>query len=167
MIIVFDIPGEPPRTTAQQARSGTSRNGRHYHYKTAKLKEAEAHLIAGMLPHRPKKPMEGALELYVRWYFDAAGRRKEMQPKTTRPDTDNLQKLLKDCLTQCGFWHDDAQVYYEEVEKRWSEKPRIEIMISDDAPGLTWRREECLADIEQMRCLLDCANCVRKEGEDG
>ena len=41
----------------------------------------------------------------------------------TRPDTDNLQKLLKDCMTRCGFWKDDAQVVREIVEKRWSDEP--------------------------------------------
>ena len=129
-MIVFDIPGEPPRTTAQQARSGT-KNGRHYHYKTAKLKEAEAHLIAGMLPYKPKRPMEGAIELYVLWRFKAGKRHKSGEAKITRPDTDNLQKLLKDCLTKCGFWHDDAQVYFEQVMKYWSAEPGIHIEILD------------------------------------
>lgn len=130
MMIVFDIPGEPPRTTAQQARSGT-KNGRHYHYKTQKLKEAEAQLIAGMLPHRPDKPMEGAIELYVNWGFSAGKNHRHWEPKVTRPDTDNLQKLLKDCMTQCGFWYDDAQVYFEQVMKRWSDAPGIHIEIHD------------------------------------
>lgn len=131
MMIVFDIPGEPPRTTAQQARSGTGRNGKHYHYKTRRLKEAEAHLIAGMLPHRPKKPMEGAVALYVDWRFKAGKSHDDGTPKITRPDTDNLQKLLKDCLTRCGFWHDDAQVYYEVAAKWWVDEPKIHIEIVD------------------------------------
>lgn len=131
MMIVFDIPGEPPRTTAQQARSGTGRNGRHYHYKTERLKAAEAQLIAGMMPHRPKKPLEGALELYVDWRFKAGRGHKPGEPKTTRPDTDNLQKLLKDCLTKCGFWKDDAQVYCEQVMKLWGDAPGIHIEIQD------------------------------------
>ena len=41
----------------------------------------------------------------------------------TKPDTDNLQKLLKDCMTQVGFWKDDAQVVSEKVQKRWSDEP--------------------------------------------
>ena len=31
--------------------------------------------------------------------------------RTTKPDTDNLQKLLKDCMTATGFWTDDAQAF--------------------------------------------------------
>ena len=133
MMIVFDIPGEPPRTTAQQARSGTSKNGRHYHYKTKKLKEAEAHLIAGMLPYRPKKPIDGAVALYVDWRFKAGRGHKPGEAKITRPDTDNLQKLLKDCLTRCGFWHDDAQVYLEQAMKYWSDAPGIHIQIDNES----------------------------------
>ena len=34
-----------------------------------------------------------------------------------------LQKMLKDCMTRCGFWKDDAQVARETVEKRWSDDP--------------------------------------------
>ena len=49
--------------------------------------------------------------------------------KTSRPDTDNLQKLLKDCMTLVGFWDDDALVASELVEKFWAEFPGIYIRI--------------------------------------
>jgi len=32
---------------------------------------------------------------------------------------EQMQKLLKDCMTAVGFWEDDAQVCSELVEKRW------------------------------------------------
>lgn len=165
MMIVFDIPGEPPRTTAQQARSGTGKNGRHYHYKTDKIKEAEAYLIAGMLPHRPKKPMTGAIQLYVVWYYDAGKKHKDFEPKLTRPDTDNLQKLLKDCMTKCGFWKDDAQVYMENACKAWSREPGIyvevrEKSVEDDTNVLKKAHEEAI------KCLQDCANCIVEEDDD-
>ncbi len=44
-----------------------------------------------------------------------------------KPDTDNLQKLLKDVMTAVGFWQDDAQVASEIVEKFWAEIPGIYI----------------------------------------
>ncbi len=43
----------------------------------------------------------------------------------SKPDTDNLQKLLKDCMTAVGFWKDDAQVASEICEKFWAEVPGI------------------------------------------
>jgi Holliday junction resolvase RusA-like endonuclease len=41
----------------------------------------------------------------------------------TKPDTDNLEKLLKDCMTEVGFWNDDAQVVKEIAEKVWTDEP--------------------------------------------
>lgn len=35
---------------------------------------------------------------------------KHKEWRVTKPDTDNLQKMLKDCMTLTGFWNDDAQV---------------------------------------------------------
>ena len=49
----------------------------------------------------------------VERYFNPEIMREESeqrQREVTKPDTDNLQKLLKDCMTKCGFWKDDAQV---------------------------------------------------------
>ena len=42
-------------------------------------------------------------------------------PKSTRPDTDNLVKLLKDVMTKCGYWWDDSQVAYETISKVYSD----------------------------------------------
>lgn len=42
-------------------------------------------------------------------------------PKTTRPDCDNMVKLLLDVMTALRFWNDDAQVTSLTLIKRWSE----------------------------------------------
>jgi len=31
--------------------------------------------------------------------------------------------MLKDCMTEVGFWKDDSQVVVECVEKLWSDDP--------------------------------------------
>ena len=73
--------------------------------------------------------MDGPVALTVEWRF-ATKTHKEGTYRVTRPDTDNLQKLLKDCMTRVGFWRDDAQVCREEVTKRWSrEKHGIHIKV--------------------------------------
>lgn len=51
--------------------------------------------------------------------------------RITKPDTDNLQKMLKDCMTLVGFWKDDALVASEITEKFWAEKPGIYIRIEE------------------------------------
>ena len=42
-----------------------------------------------------------------------------------------LQKLLKDCMTACGFWKDDALVAAEMAEKFWAEIPGIYVRIEE------------------------------------
>lgn len=49
--------------------------------------------------------------------------------KTTKPDTDNMIKLLKDCMTRTGFWVDDAQVCSEITEKFWGDVSGIYVMV--------------------------------------
>ena len=58
------------------------------------------------------------------------GKRKDGEYRVTKPDTDNLQKLLKDCMTTVGFWKDDAVVCREIVEKFWAEVPGIYIRVT-------------------------------------
>jgi crossover junction endodeoxyribonuclease RusA len=68
----------------------------------------------------------------VLWLFPKGKSHKAGEWRVTRPDTDNLEKMLKDCMTRCGFWKDDAQVVREHVEKKWSEDPvGIEIEITE------------------------------------
>ena len=50
----------------------------------------------------------------------------------TKPDTDNLIKVLKDTMTKLRFWGDDAQVAKETIRKQWSKiKPGIAIEIAE------------------------------------
>ena len=46
-------------------------------------------------------------------------------------DTDNLQKLLKDCMTDLEYWKDDAQVASEIVEKFWSDTVGIYVKVEE------------------------------------
>lgn len=115
----------PPSVTHQE-KQVTVRNGKPVFYEPARLKDARGKLTAHLYPNRPIEPLEGPLSLKVMWLFPK-GNHKEGSFKVTRPDTDNLQKLLKDCMTTTGFWYDDAQVCSEYVEKRWSKHTGIYI----------------------------------------
>lgn len=118
----------PPTVTAQMHKV-TFQHGRVRFYDTKELKAARQLFITSLLPHSPIQPMEGPVLLNVLWAFPTKSH-KEGTYRTTRPDTDNLQKLLKDCMTAAGFWKDDAQVCMEVVTKRWTrEKPGILIAI--------------------------------------
>ena len=113
---------DPPTVTAQESQVAVVRN-KPVFYKPEKLKEAKREIIKHLMPFKPDKPYEGAIELHVVWLFPKGKRHKHYEWRITKPDTDNLEKLLKDCMTQVGFWKDDAQVVKEVVEKRWSDEP--------------------------------------------
>lgn len=119
------IPGKPPTATAQQ--KGRTHSG--VWYKPANVKAAEDLYMAWLKIQRPAQPMEGALVLRVDFCFPANKPHKPGEPKITRPDTDNMVKLLKDCLTRSGYWLDDAQVAEETVLKIYDKDPGIRIMI--------------------------------------
>lgn len=68
-------------------------------------------------------PVYRGVRLVTRWLFPP-GRHVPGSYRTTKPDTDNLQKLLKDCMTAAGFWKDDALVASELCEKFWAEDNR-------------------------------------------
>ena len=131
MKLNFFLPMNPPRTTAQQKRVVVTKSGKQVRYEGDALKDAHAKLRAYLAPHRPNKPMDGALCLHVKWLFpDASRAHKNGEYKITRPDTDNLQKLLKDVMTDCHYWKDDAQVACEIAEKFWvRQRPGIYVEV--------------------------------------
>ena len=118
----FFLQIHPPTATAQEKQVRIVR-GKPLFYDPVPVKEAKNLLTTHLLLHRPDKPFEGALSLSTVWLFPKGKTHKHGEWRETRPDTDNLQKLLKDCMTRCGFWKDDAQVARETAEKRWSDEP--------------------------------------------
>lgn len=119
------IPGKPPTATAQQ--KGRSRSG--VWYKPKHLREAEELYMNWLAIQKPAQPLKGPIVLRVDFLFPATKPHKPGDPKITRPDTDNMVKLLKDCLTRSGYWLDDAQVADETVIKIYDKDPGIRIMI--------------------------------------
>ena len=136
MGISFFLPMKPPTVTHQE-QGITVRKGKPIVYDTPELKRTRSMLEAHLAKYRPDTPMDGPIGLMVKWCFPVTGTHRDGQWKVTRPDTDNLQKLLKDVMTKLGFWKDDAQVCQERVEKFWAEPPGIFIWVHDleDAYG--------------------------------
>ena len=118
----FFLAMNPPTVTAQERRVRVV-NNKPLFYDPPKVKNAKDLLCGHLSAQRPKAPYEGPLSLRVIWLFPKGKTHKHGEWRSTKPDTDNLQKLLKDCMTLCGFWKDDAQVVREIVEKRWSDEP--------------------------------------------
>lgn len=127
MKIEFFIPMVPPTTTHQE-KNIRVRKGKPVVYEPAELKAARKKLEAYLAQHVPGKTLTGPVFLGVKWLFPAKGRHQDGEYKATRPDTDNLNKLLKDIMQQLGFWKDDAQVASEHIEKFWANLPGLYIV---------------------------------------
>ena len=120
----------PPTITHQEKKVHLV-NGRPRFYEPDELKAARQKLTAYLGQHVPEETYRGGIQLIVKWCFQTKGRHKDGEYRITKPDTDNLQKLLKDCMTSVGFWSDDAQVASEIVEKFWAEIPGIYIRVTE------------------------------------
>lgn len=132
--IQFFMPMIPPTVTAQEHAVRVV-SGKPVFYDPPKLKAARQKLIANLACHIPDSPIETGCRLIVKWLFPITGNHRDGEYKCTKPDTDNLQKLLKDCMTLCGYWQDDALVVSEIVEKFWAEHPGIWICIEEIEEG--------------------------------
>lgn len=136
MNIQFFIPGEPPTATAQQ--KGFSRKTGKY-YKPAELRDAEQKYLAYANEVRPSVPITGPVALTVIFGFRAGAGHDPDTPKTSKPDTDNMLKAMKDALTRAGFWQDDAQVFMETTIKIWTKTPGIMVEVENDGEDvLSW-----------------------------
>lgn len=127
MRMEFFLPMIPPTATHQEKQVRVVR-GKPVFYDPPEVKAARSSLLARLAARRPARPMEGGVRLCVKWCFPR-GRHPDGAWRTTKPDTDNLQKLLKDCMTEAGFWVDDAQVASEITEKFWAEIPGIYVSV--------------------------------------
>ena len=128
-MIEFFLPMKNVPTVTHQEKSVTVRNGKPYFYEPAELKAARVKLRDALHRFKPEKPFEGVpLSLVVMWCFPR-GNHADGEYRITKPDTDNLQKLLKDIMTELGFWKDDALVAVELCRKFWAELPGIYVGI--------------------------------------
>ena len=123
--------------TFEQIPSGTAQmkryDGRRGHFfKSARLMQTEATYMGRLLPHCPKEPSELPIALSLEFRYSAKSKQLRGTWKTSRPDVDNIAKLLIDCMTKSGFWKDDSQIVRLTLEKNYSEKELAEIVV-------TWR----------------------------
>ena len=130
MMTEFFMAMIPPTCTHQEKQVRVV-NGRPVFYDPPEVKRAKMKLAGHLAQYMPEKPYSCGVQLVTKWCFPAGGRHEDGEYRISRPDTDNLQKLLKDCMTMCGFWVDDSLVASEIVEKFWSDIPGIYIRIEE------------------------------------
>lgn len=127
-MIEFFIPMKLPTVTHQQKKVHVV-NGKPQYYEPVTLKDARQKFSAHLVAYVPEKKLTGPIRLLTKWCYTAIGKHKNGEYKITKPDTDNMIKLLKDVMTGLGYWIDDAQVASEITEKFWSEQPGLYVRI--------------------------------------
>jgi Holliday junction resolvase RusA-like endonuclease len=117
-LIYFEIPGDPKAW--QRARTFGKRffnSPEMTHYKNR---------VAVFAQNQGIKPVEGCIILHVDFYFKRP--KKWCKPKApqcalympSRPDTDNLIKMIGDGLNGVA-WHDDGQIVEVKARKYYHE----------------------------------------------
>lgn len=119
---------EVPKTTAQQKKFSTKTKT---FYKTSKIKQSEYLLVRALSGKQPRKTYETPIELSVTWLFPHTKRSKDGERKATRPDLDNLQKLLQDIMCKLGYYKDDSLITDLKVKKRWHRHSGLIIEINE------------------------------------
>ncbi|MGX7132364.1 RusA family crossover junction endodeoxyribonuclease [Enterococcus songbeiensis] len=118
----------PPETTHQQKQVHVVKGKPHF-YEPDDLKAAREKLMAHLAKHAPEEKFSGNVRLLVKWCFPITADHSDGEYKYTKPDLDNSNKLLQDCMTKLGFWKDDSYVVSLITEKFWAKIPGIYIRI--------------------------------------
>lgn len=155
----FVVPCEPRPLARHRARiveCGTRRWVQTYQPKGNKLNIGIVRQFAALAMREDKQPLEGPLELIVRfWRRQPQSKRVKNRAGTkmanllkklfpiSKPDLDNYEKLVQDACNKV-VWVDDAQVCRSLTEKWYTTGlPRIEIEVRqmrlEDLPtGASW-----------------------------
>lgn len=129
----------PPKHTAQASNKILkTKDGRYFVGKkeNSNAKTTQNELFILLNQYRPEKPLDKPLSVEIKWvypYRKSEPKKNRLSEKycDTRPDIDNLCKLLFDVMTRIGFWLDDSQIAKLNFVKVWDERPRIEIKIGE------------------------------------
>nr|DAF47838.1 MAG TPA: Endodeoxyribonuclease RusA [Siphoviridae sp. ctJjf17] len=119
---------EVPKTTAQQKKFSTKTKT---FYKTSKIKQSEYLLVRALSGKQPRKTYNTPIELSVTWLFPHTKKSKDGERKGTRPDLDNLQKLLQDIMCKLGYYKDDSLITDLTIKKRWHRHSGLIIEIKE------------------------------------
>lgn len=113
------------------------RGGRAMHYTPDKTDQAERDFIALADQHAPASPLEGPVGLILEFEFPippswSKRRKADAHHHVSRPDLDNLVKLVTDAMTRSGrWWRDDSQVARVVATKVYGLAPQIRVWLQE------------------------------------
>lgn len=132
MIEIFLPMEKIPTATLQQKRAAYVK-GRLMMYEPQNVKEAKSYYEHLLRPYRPSQPITNPVCIYIRWAFPIKDKKKWNTWKTSKPDVDNLEKILIDRFVKTRFIEDDSLVVSLLGEKVYVEPGRggIHIQITE------------------------------------
>jgi len=113
-------PDVPKLTHQNELEPFIRKNGKPGIRKSRELLNLEAKFVSLLKKSAPPKPWKCPIHLTTIWKFCAPKDEhltSGMKWKTTRPDTDNLVKTLKDCMKVAGYYVDDSYVALDTIGK--------------------------------------------------
>lgn len=146
MMIYIPLTEDPPTVTSQEKGETIKykwivRNGRRvsvpyiHHYEKPEVARARGlyvrEILKYMKAHGYEKPhFEGPCQGKITFGFKARRKKDINKLKDTKPDCDNMNKLLQDVLGDLQFFKvGDQQIGDLRVIKKWSAEPYISIEI--------------------------------------
>lgn len=135
-MIKLTIPIEP----VEQARPRATRMRRGVRfYDLAKVRNYKSELALRVRMRYTSNPLTGPLSVKVKFYRrnqkGVSKRRMQLREEgkirpTKKPDLSNYLKSFEDALNGT-LWTDDALIVHEEIDKYYSENPRIEVEVDE------------------------------------
>ena len=98
-------------------------------YTPKETREAEDTFLQQAIKQKPETPLEGPLSISIKFYkIKPKSKPKKVIHWTTKPDLDNLVKLVIDALNKV-FFQDDSQIIEIQATKQYDQTPRTEVEI--------------------------------------
>lgn len=128
MPIILEVQGVPrpqprPRFVKGRVVSTADANAKRWII----LVEAGARALADV-----KGKQSGPIAVAIGFRFPSKDKARHGKPHLSRPDADNLAKLILDCLMRAGLIDDDACVSSLAVQKTWDAEGRAVVWIEPD-----------------------------------
>ena len=99
----------------------------------------EGKFLLQLLQQIKTKPLENAIRVVMRFYMPIPKSTSKKRTKLMemgeiqhikRPDLDNLEKFVSDCLNGVA-WKDDSQIVHSDTKKMYSQEPKTEIWVQE------------------------------------
>lgn len=125
-VMVYGTPKGQPRGRAFVDKSGKPRT-----FNPATAEGWKSSIAQALEGHLPDTPIDGPVSVTISYQMPRPKRlMRKRDPQgpiahTGKPDMDNLNKAVFDCLTRLGVFRDDSQICHVEAGKHYHGKDDI------------------------------------------